>query len=88
MKKYLPALAVIFAAFLWSFDGFIRQNLFALPSFLIVSLELCYWRNIIFPITHQGVEGSFFSRPAGMDIRFVDKYFRRLFSALFSIRKP
>ncbi len=39
MKKYLPALAIIFAAILWSLDGFLRQELYALPSFLIVTLE-------------------------------------------------
>ncbi len=39
MKKYLPALAIIFAATLWSLDGFLRQELYSLPSFLIVTLE-------------------------------------------------
>ena len=39
MKKYLPALAIIFAATLWSIDGFLRQELYSLPSFLIVTLE-------------------------------------------------
>lgn len=39
MKKYLPVLAIIFAAILWSLDGFLRQELYALPSFLIVTLE-------------------------------------------------
>jgi drug/metabolite transporter (DMT)-like permease len=54
MKKYLPALAVIFAAFLWSFDGFIRQNLFALPSFLIVSLEHVIGAILFFPLLIRG----------------------------------
>ena len=54
MKKYLPALAVIFAAFLWSFDGFIRQNLFALPSFLIVSLEHVIGAILFLPILIRG----------------------------------
>lgn len=54
MKKYLPALAVIFAAFLWSFDGFIRQNLFALPSFLIVSLEHVIGAILFLPLLIRG----------------------------------
>ena len=54
MKKYLPALAVIFAAFLWSFDGFIRQNLFALPSFLIVSLEHVIGAIFFLPLLIKG----------------------------------
>ena len=54
MKKYIPALAVIFAAFLWSFDGFIRQNLFALPSFLIVSLEHVIGAILFLPLLIRG----------------------------------
>ena len=54
MKKYFPALAVIFAAFLWSFDGFIRQNLFALPSFLIVSLEHVIGAILFLPLLIRG----------------------------------
>ena len=54
MKKYLPALAVIFAAFLWSFDGFIRQNLFALPSFLIISLEHVIGAILFLPLLIRG----------------------------------
>ena len=54
MKKYLPAIAVIFAAFLWSFDGFIRQNLFALPSFLIVSLEHIIGAILFLPLLIRG----------------------------------
>jgi len=54
MKKSLPALAIIFAAFLWSFDGFIRQNLFALPSFLIVSLEHVIGAILFLPLLIRG----------------------------------
>ena len=39
MKKLPPSLAVIFAALLWSIDGFLRQELNSVPSILIVSLE-------------------------------------------------
>lgn len=39
MKRFLPSLAVISAAFLWSLDGFIRQELHTVPSMVIVTLE-------------------------------------------------
>ena len=54
MKKYLTALALIFAAFLWSFDVFICQNLFALPSFLIVSLEHVIGAILFLPLLIRG----------------------------------
>ncbi len=54
MKKNLPALAVISAAILWSLDGYIRQNLFALPSFLIISLEHVIGAIIFFPLLFKG----------------------------------
>ena len=54
MKKYLPALAVILAAILWSFDGILRQNLYNLPSFLIVSLEHLIGAIIFFPLLLKG----------------------------------
>jgi len=54
MKKYLPALAVISAAILWSLDGYIRQNLSTLPSFLIISLEHVIGAIIFFPLLLKG----------------------------------
>ena len=54
MKKYIPALAVIFAAILWSFDGFLRQNLYNLPSLLIVALEHLIGAIIFFPLLLRG----------------------------------
>jgi drug/metabolite transporter (DMT)-like permease len=36
---FLPPFAIVFAAILWSLDGFLRQSLYAAPSFLIVTLE-------------------------------------------------
>ena len=39
MKKYLPIIAIIFAALLWSLDGFLRQELYSVSSFLIVAIE-------------------------------------------------
>ena len=55
MKKNLPALAVIGAAILWSLDGYIRQNLFSLPSFLIISLEHTIGAIIFFPLLIKGL---------------------------------
>ena len=55
MKKNLPALAVISAAILWSLDGYIRQNLFALPSFLIISLEHAIGALIFLPLLIKGL---------------------------------
>ena len=54
MKKYAPALAVISAAILWSFDGFIRQNLFTLPSFLIITIEHVIGAILFFPFLLNG----------------------------------
>ena len=54
MKKYLPALAVITAAILWSFDGILRQNLYTLPSFLIVALEHLIGAIIFLPLLLKG----------------------------------
>ena len=39
MRNILPPFAVILAALLWSFDGFLRQELYAVSSFLVVTLE-------------------------------------------------
>ena len=55
MKKNLPALAVIGAAILWSLDGYIRQNLFSLPSFLIISLEHAIGALIFLPLLIKGL---------------------------------
>ncbi|MFQ6611608.1 MAG: DMT family transporter [Fidelibacterota bacterium] len=54
MKKYLPALAVIFAAILWSLDGFLRQKLFSLSSFTIITLEHVFGAIIFFPLLIKG----------------------------------
>jgi drug/metabolite transporter (DMT)-like permease len=54
MKKYLPALAVISAAIVWSFDGILRQNLYTLPSFLIVTLEHLIGAIIFLPLLFKG----------------------------------
>ena len=54
MKKHLPALAVISAAILWSFDGILRQNLYTLPSFLIVALEHLIGAIIFLPLLLKG----------------------------------
>ena len=54
MKKYLPPFAIIFTAILWSLDGFLRQNLFSLPSFLIISLEHIIGAILFIPLLIKG----------------------------------
>ena len=39
MKKYLPYLAIIVAALLWSVDAFLRQSLYSLSPLLIITIE-------------------------------------------------
>ena len=39
MNRYLPHLAIIIAALLWSLDAFLRQSLHALSPLLIITLE-------------------------------------------------
>ena len=39
MKKYLPYLSIITAAFLWSIDAYVRQSLFLLSPLLIITIE-------------------------------------------------
>ena len=39
MKKYLPYLAIIIAALLWSVDAFLRQSLYSLSPLLIITIE-------------------------------------------------
>ena len=50
MKKISPALAVVFAALLWSIDGFLRQELYSVPAIVIVALEHSIGALIFIPI--------------------------------------
>ena len=54
MKKYLPILAIIFAALLWSLDGFLRQELFSVSSFLIVTIEHVIGALVFLPFLFRG----------------------------------
>ncbi len=54
MKKYLPIFAIIFAALLWSLDGFLRQELYNIPSFLIVTIEHVIGALIFLPFLLKG----------------------------------
>lgn len=54
MKKYLPPLAVIAAAFLWSLDGLLRQQLFSVSSFLIITLEHALGAILFLPFLIKG----------------------------------
>ena len=50
MRKILPPLAVVFAALLWSMDGFLRQELYSVSSFLVVTLEHALGTLLFLPI--------------------------------------
>ncbi len=54
MKKYLPPLAVIAAATLWSLDGFLRQQLYSIPSFTIITLEHLFGAVLFLPFLIKG----------------------------------
>lgn len=54
MKKYLPPLAILLAATLWSLDGFLRQELYALSAFLIVTLEHGLGALLFLPLLYRG----------------------------------
>jgi drug/metabolite transporter (DMT)-like permease len=54
VKKYLPILAIIFAALLWSLDGFLRQELYNIPSFLIVTIEHVIGALVFLPFLLKG----------------------------------
>jgi drug/metabolite transporter (DMT)-like permease len=54
VKRYLPPLAVIVAAFLWSLDGLLRQKLFSVSSFLIITLEHALGAILFLPFLIKG----------------------------------
>ena len=49
MRNYLPQLAIITAAILWSFDGFLRQSLYNVPSLIIVAIEHIFGALLFIP---------------------------------------
>ena len=49
MRKMLPPLAIVFAALLWSLDGFLRQELYSISSFLVVTLEHAFGAVLFLP---------------------------------------
>lgn len=54
MKKIIPPLAVITAALLWSFDGFLRQELHSVSSFLIITIEHAIGALLFLPFLIKG----------------------------------
>lgn len=52
--KYLPPLAVVVAAVLWSFDGLLRQNLASVSSFLVILLEHVIGAILFIPLLIKG----------------------------------
>ncbi len=59
MKKYLPIFAIIFAALLWSLDGFLRQELYNVSSFLIVAIEHVIGAIVFLPFLLKGKKEIF-----------------------------
>ena len=59
MKKYLPIFAIIFAALLWSLDGFLRQELYSISSFLIVTIEHVIGAIVFLPFLLKGKKEIF-----------------------------
>lgn len=59
MKKYLPIFAIIFAALLWSLDGFLRQELYNVSSFLIVAIEHVIGALVFLPFLLKGKKEIF-----------------------------
>jgi len=54
MKRALPQLAIISAAILWSLDGLLRQALYNVPAFLIISIEHIIGAVIFIPFLIKG----------------------------------
>ena len=54
MKRYLPPIAIIAAAILWSFDGLIRQNLSEIPAITIVFFEHLLGALLFAPLLVRG----------------------------------
>ena len=53
-RRALPQLAVISAAILWSLDGLLRQMLYNVPAFLIISIEHVIGAVIFIPFLIKG----------------------------------
>ena len=56
MRNYLPQLAIIAAAILWSFDGFLRQSLYNVPSLIIVAIEHIFGAILFIPFIFKARE--------------------------------
>ncbi|MBT3299069.1 MAG: DMT family transporter [Candidatus Marinimicrobia bacterium] len=54
MKNIIPPLAVICAALLWSLDGFLRQELHSISSFLIITIEHTFGAILFLPFLIKG----------------------------------
>lgn len=54
MQKYSAPAAVLTAAFLWSLDGFLRQNLSEVSSFMVITLEHILGAIIFIPFLIRG----------------------------------
>ena len=57
------ALAIVFAAVLWSMDGLIRQGLYTVPSMLVVTIEHAFGALLYAPLVLAGWKGIRAMRP-------------------------
>src|SRR3989339_916503 len=55
LKNYSGPVFIIVAAFLWAFDGLIRQHLYSLPPITIIFFEHLFGLIILFPFVYKYV---------------------------------
>lgn len=55
LKNYSGPIFIIAAAFLWAFDGLIRQHLYTLPSIIIIFFEHLIGLVILFPFVYKKI---------------------------------
>src|SRR3989344_5293884 len=53
LKNYSGPVFIIVAAFLWAFDGLIRQHLYSLPPITIIFFEHLFGLIILFPFVYK-----------------------------------
>src|SRR3989338_4161645 len=62
LKNYSGPVFIIVAAFLWAFDGLIRQHLYSLPPITIIFFEHLFGLIILLPFVYQHIFKTKFTR--------------------------
>jgi hypothetical protein len=83
LRNYLPQLAIITAAILWSFDGFLRQSLYNVPSLIIVAIEHIFGAVLFIPFIFKARKEINNINQRDMGISLLDKYMWRYLRDLF-----